>query len=176
MSEQSGVLVATVESCDDPEGQGRIKLKYTWMQGEPESAWAPIAAPMAGPSRGMWFMPEVGDEVLVAFEKGNFDDPFVVGFLWSGVHHPPDNDPAHRVIVTPGGHQLRFEDNDSKKKVILKTAGNHSVVLSDEAGASKISITSNGKQLVELDDVAKSITLSGGGRTLKLAAGQVVIS
>jgi uncharacterized protein involved in type VI secretion and phage assembly len=176
MTKQHGVLVASVLSCDDPEGQGRVKLQYPWLPDEPDSAWAPIAAPLAGPGRGLWFMPEVGDEVLVAFEKGNFDYPFIVGFLWNGVHNPPDTDLQHRVIVTPGGHQLRFEDNESGKRIVLKTAGNHSVTLSDEASKSKISIESSGGQFIEIDDVGHSITLRGGNRQLKLVGAQVVIS
>ncbi|MEP6832331.1 MAG: phage baseplate assembly protein V [Gemmatimonas sp.] len=176
MNLQHGVLVAVVVSRDDPDQQGRIRVKYSWLAGDPVSAWAPIASPLAGPGRGLWFMPEVDDEVLVAFEKGHFDYPFVVGFLWNGVHQPPDTDFQHRIIVTPGGNELRFEDNDNNKQIILKTAGNHAITLSDETGASRISIESSNGQLVEIDDVANSITLRGGGRILKLAGGQVAIS
>src|ERR1044071_7385055 len=104
-------------------------------------------------------MPEKGDEVLVAFEKGCFDNPYVVGFLWNGKHKPPESDLKHRVIVTPGGHQLRFEDNDNKKKIIVRTAGKHSITLSDEDNAMKISIQSAKEHLVEIDDVANTITV-----------------
>ena len=56
------------------------------------SAWAPVAAPLAGKKRGAFFMPELGDEVLVAFEHGDFDHPFIIGFLWNGVDTPPETD------------------------------------------------------------------------------------
>ena len=61
-------------------------------------------------------MPEPGDEVLVAFQDGKFDSPYVVGFLWNGEQVSPEDTPHNRVIVTPGGHQLRFEDKDHRRR------------------------------------------------------------
>jgi len=195
LTAQDGVVVAVVERRDDPRKEGRITLRYKWLPGEPESGWAPIAAPIAGTKRGAWLMPEKGDEVLVAFEQGCFDNPYVVGFLWNGAHKPPDNDLQHRVIVTPGGHELRFEDNDKKKQIIIKTAGNHVLTLTDAENAMKVSIESAKHHVIEIDDVANSITvktsgkqsvtltdspaaitLDGGGRKLALANGQVAIT
>ena len=97
------------------------------------STWAPIAAPLAGKNRGALFMPEVGDEVLVAFEHGDFDHPYVVGFLWNGEDDVARERADNRVIVTPGGHQLRFEDKDGDTPVILKSNGGHELTLDDKA-------------------------------------------
>ena len=79
MTRYPGVVIGTVRSVDDPDGEGRLQVEFPWMPGPPLSAWAPIAAPMAGKSRGVFLSPEVDDEVLVAFEHGDFDHPFVVG-------------------------------------------------------------------------------------------------
>ena len=103
MKRHPGVVVATVKSLDDPRGEGRIQIEFPWLPDITEHPWAPIAAPLAGGERGMFFMPEPKDEVLVAFEHGDFDHPFVVGFLWNGVDRPPESDTHNRVIVTPGG-------------------------------------------------------------------------
>ena len=70
-----GVVIGVVADMEDPLGQGRIKLSFPWMADSQSSAWAPVAAPMAGSERGQWFMPEEGDEVLVAFEQGDFEHP-----------------------------------------------------------------------------------------------------
>ena len=99
-------------------------------------------------------MPEVDDEVLVAFEHGSFEHPYVVGHLWNGKDLPPEADSSNRVIVTPGGHTLRFEDGGGGKKVILKSSAGQTITLDDSEG---------------------SITLEGGGRILKMSNGLVQI-
>jgi phage baseplate assembly protein V len=154
MNKVPGVVIGIVRSLDDAAGEGRIQVEFPWLSGEYRSTWAPIATPLAGNDRGMFFMPEPDDEVLVAFEHGDMDHPFVVGFLWNGKDRPPESDPALRVIRTPGGHTLRFEDTDGAKRVVVQTHGELSIVL---------------------DDSAKSITLAGGGRQLVMAGGSVAI-
>ena len=113
-----------------------------------------LAAPLAGKQRGAFFMPERGDEVLVAFEDGSFNSPYIIGFLWNGVDMPPETDSQNRVIMTPGGHTLRFEDGNEKKIVLKSSSG----------------------QTITLDDTENSITLEGGGRILKMSNGVVRIS
>ena len=70
-SRVSGVVVGVVTNNQDPEGMGRVKVKFPWLSDEDESNWARVAAPMAGKERGFYFLPEVEDEVLVAFEHGD---------------------------------------------------------------------------------------------------------
>ena len=168
-----GVVIGVVQDRDDPTGQGRVRLTFPWM-GEQVSAWAPVAAPLAGQQRGQWFMPEVGDEALVGFEHGDFNHPFVLGYLWNGVDTPPSAEPTERVIVTPGGHELRFHDTDGSKKVVLKTSAGFCVTLDD--AAKTISLETPGMISVKLDDTASSLTLSGGGRSITLVGGQVQIA
>lgn len=152
---QEGVVVGIVREREDEDAQGRVKVEYPWLPGNPLSPWARIAAPLAGKQRGAWFMPEEGDEVLVAFEQNRFDHPYVVGFLWNGVDRPPASDLEHRVIVTPGKHELRFEDGEGSGKVVLKSAGGLTLTL---------------------DDGSSAITLEGGGRKIELQGGQVKIT
>src|SRR5260370_36208849 len=119
-----GVALGVVTSLEDPKKEGRIQVRFTsFLDGGPESAWAAIAALMAGCSRGVFFMPEKDDEVLLAFDRGHFDHPYVIGFLWNGVDKPPESDPKNRVILTPGGHTLRFEDGDNAKKIVIRSSG-----------------------------------------------------
>ena len=84
-----GVATAIVTNNKDPEKWGRVKLQYTWREDKQESDWARVASSGAGKDRGTLWTPEVGDEVLVAFDKGNVDHPFVLSALWNGKDTPP---------------------------------------------------------------------------------------
>ena len=106
---------------------------------------------MSGKGRGQLFMPEHGDEVLVCYGDGDFGHPYIVGFLWNGEHVSPEKEAHNRVIVTPGGHQLRFEDKEGAKKVVLRSDGNRELLLDDKPAAGRVEITS-GKHRVLLDD------------------------
>jgi uncharacterized protein involved in type VI secretion and phage assembly len=150
----NGVVVGRVRKVNDPAGEGRILIEFPWMEGRNQSYWAPPATLMSGGGRGAWFMPEQGDEVLVAFDHGDVNHPYIVGFLWNGVDKPPRTDPALRTIQTVSGHVLEFDDNGGKEKISLlfkgdtpsvileeksatiKTASGHEVKLDDESGES----------------------------------------
>jgi uncharacterized protein involved in type VI secretion and phage assembly len=155
MKKMNGVVTGVVKSFNDPTNQGRILLQFPWLSDTQPSSWAPVAAALAGKSRGAFLMPELGDEVLVAFEHGDFDHPFIVGFLWNGVDVPPETTNQNRVILTPGGHTLRFEDTQGAQRVILRSSGGLTLTL---------------------DDAAQSITITGGGRIITMAGGTVTIT
>ena len=127
----NGVVVALVTSVHDPEDLGRVELKFPWLSDSQKSPLARVAAPLAGKKRGLYYMPEVDDEVLVAFEHGDFSHPYIIGYLWNGVDKPPETETENRVIVTPGGHTLRFEDKAGARRVVLKSSAGHSVTLDD---------------------------------------------
>ena len=124
-----GVGPAIVRQNKDDSGQGRVKVSYPWHSQPRESYWARVAMPMGGKDRGVYFLPEVGDEVLVAFERGDVRFPYVVGSLWNGVDKSPesnaDGNNDKRMIKTRKGHKLTFDDgakglvrlelNDGKK-------------------------------------------------------------
>jgi len=94
---RSGIVIGVVTDNSDPEGWGRVKVKYPWQEDNIVSHWARMATPMAGNGRGIEFLPEVNDEVVVAFEHGDMHRPFVLGALWNGVDAPPE--PATRQSV-----------------------------------------------------------------------------
>lgn len=160
MQRYPGVVTGVVKSLEDPEGQGRVRLEFPWLQQSYRSAWASIATPLAGKKRGMYFMPELEDEVLIAFNQGDFDHPFVIGFLWNGVDDPPAEDInlSVRRIKTVSGHTVDFDDNDGKEKIHIKTQGGHEIEMSDELHL--IKIRSNDGQEVLIDDEASEIKLS----------------
>ncbi len=171
-----GVVTGLVKGLDDPDGQGRIQVEFTSLEEGQRSSWAPVAVPLAGQNRGMFFHPELEDGVLLAFEQGDFDHPFIVGFLWDGVHTPPETTNQNRVIVTPGGHTLRFEDTDGSRKIVLKSSTGHQITL-DDSGAGSITVqTKSGSLSIKLNEEKQSVQIEGGGRILAMADGQVQIS
>lgn len=161
MRHYPGVVIGIVKSLEDPDGEGRIELEFPWLTEENErSAWAPIATLMAGGERGAYFMPEIDDEVLVAFEHGEFDHPFIVGFLWNGAQRPPHSDinPSVRRLRTVSGHQVEFDDNRGQERILIITAGGHQIEMKDTAPAS-ITIKTTGGQEVEFKDIPASVSI-----------------
>jgi uncharacterized protein involved in type VI secretion and phage assembly len=150
MSHRPGVVTAFVHAVDPKEG--RVQVEYRGIEDNLLSTWAPVAAPMSGGKRGQLFMPEVGDECLVAFQDGDFNHPYVVGFLWNGEDVSSESEAFNRVIVTPGGHQLRFEDKQNDTRVILRSNGKHELTLEDKASNPLVRLKSGGNREVLLDD------------------------
>jgi uncharacterized protein involved in type VI secretion and phage assembly len=130
---QAGVRTARVVNNIDPTGGGRIEIATTTKSGKQRaSVWARRATLSAGDRRGTWFLPEIGDEVLVAFEDGDLARPIVVGALWSAGAAPPESGPeqAERTTIrTRSGALIRFEDPTSSAPptVTVETGAGDSV-------------------------------------------------
>jgi uncharacterized protein involved in type VI secretion and phage assembly len=150
-----GVVVGTVVDVNDPNGEGRIRVDFPWMRGQNKLYWAPVATLMTGSGRGSWFMPEVGDEALVAFEHEDAEHPFVLGFLWNGQQKPPETSSHKRLIKSVKGHTILLDDSD---------------------GSEKIEITTSGGLKITMDDTNSFIELNGGGRILTMQNGLVQIT
>lgn len=161
-----GVVIGIVKSLDDPKHEGRIKLEFPWLDQSQRSAWAPIAAFLAGKRRGAFFMPELEDEVLVAFEQGDFAHPFVIGFLWNGVDKPPDDGITTKVrrLRTVSGHVLEFDDRAGQERILLqsKDGSGHQIELKDTPPG-HIKIRTRGGQEIKLSDLPAGITVQTTG-------------
>ncbi len=161
-----GVAAGIVTNNQDPDGLGRVRIRFPWLSDDNETDWARIATMMAGSGRGSFFLPEVGDEVLVAFEHGDINHPFVIGMLWNGVDTPPetnsDGQNNIRKIKSRSGHEIIFDDNDTaqQEKLEIRTNAGHRIILDDSSGQEKIEIidkTGNNKMTV--DSVQNSINI-----------------
>ena len=166
----NGVVVGIVTNNKDPDGMGRIKVTFPTLSDDDESFWARMSTLMAGKDRGSFFIPEVEDEVLVAFGHGDIDDPYIIGALWNGVDTPPETNSDGknniRKIKSRSGHEIIFNDEKQKEKLEIHTNKGHTITLDDSSGAEKISITDKTENnLIEIDSVQKSITIES---TMKL--------
>ena len=130
----SGVTVATVVNNIDSTGEARVQVTLPWLPGF--MPWARLAMPMAGMLRGTFFVPQIGDEVLVAFHHGDVREPYVVGTLWNTIDRPPALSPTaavtQRKIRTPLGHELSF---DEALQSVTLTSNTLSTVTLDPAKA-----------------------------------------
>jgi uncharacterized protein involved in type VI secretion and phage assembly len=173
--QMAGVVTAVVTDINDPDKLGKVKVKYPWLpkykNAELSSHWLRISSPMGGPERGMFFMPEVDDEVLVAFEHGNPNAPFLVGTLWNDKDKIP---PSTAEAIASGKVNQRF----------IRSKSGHLIVLDDTDGKEKITIRDKTeKNLIEIDSkentlliqAEKDITIEAGGKiTLKSGADFIV--
>ena len=145
-----GLVEALVVDNVDPDQLGRVKVKFPLLPETPESFWARLVMPMAGRERGWMTIPEIGDEVLVAFVHGDINNAIVVGSLYNGVDTPPyaneDGENNLRVFQSRSGHRLTFDDTDGAERVELITH-NEEIRLIWDAKEKVISVYS-GKDII----------------------------
>lgn len=126
-----GVVVGVVTNNQDPDGMGRVKVKFPWLNDQDESHWARICSLMAGKGRGAYFLPEIDDEVLLAFEHGDRRCPYVLGALWNGKDTPPttnsDGKNDVRLIQSRSGHVIRLNDADGKETIEIIDKNDNSI-------------------------------------------------
>jgi uncharacterized protein involved in type VI secretion and phage assembly len=181
----SGVVVGIVTNNVDDQGGYRVKVRFPWLpnggsDGE-ESYWCRISTFMAGPDRGAFWLPEVNDEVLVAFDHGDLQYGFIIGALWNGSDKTVySNKDASGDLKTAGftgkveakkndlravrsriGHQLVFNDNADEPRVALHSAQKHRIVLDDKGGEPTQIEIYDGKEenYILIDTKNKKITI-----------------
>jgi uncharacterized protein involved in type VI secretion and phage assembly len=154
-----GLLTGVVTNINDPDKLGRVKVKIPTLGDDVETAWARVASPGAGATRGLEILPEVNDEVLVGFEFGDMQRPVVLGGLWNSKDALPD-----AAAVADGKVKTR----------IWKSREGHKIEMTDDSSAPVLKIThSGGKAFVELtkDDVTvssdKPVTVKGKDVTVE---------
>lgn len=107
-----GVTVGKVINPLDPMMLGRVQVQLPFIDSLDLSPWARIALPMAGMLHGTYFIPNLNDEVLVAFEHGDVNAPYIIGSLWNAMAPPPLQSPVPqiRAIRTLAGNQIVFTE------------------------------------------------------------------
>lgn len=188
-----GVVVGQVTSVKDPGEQARVKLSFPWLSDSYESDWTRIAQPGAGSERGLVVVPEINDEVLVAFEHGDIRRPYVVGGLYNGVDKPRLGDGfidegtgevRRRGFVSRKGHCVVFFDDDRQQGIALMT-GDQALRVSLNGSETTIKVASTGEVVIEADgDVSVSgkrvslvadagVSIDGGGGDVVVKGKQI---
>jgi phage protein D len=178
-----GVVIGQVSDVNDPQQQGRVQLTFPWLSEDHVSDWARTVQPGAGRDRGAMVVPEVGDEVLVAFEQGDVRRPYVLGGLYNGVDTPPPApldliDPNsgavnRRSVVSRRGHRIDLLDQDGRTEgITLSTAGDGLRLVMDATGTA-VTVHSDGTVRVE---GTKGVVVDAASSKLELKGGQIDLS
>ena len=165
-----GVAIALVTQNKDEDGLCRVKVSYPWHDKPRESYWARLAMPMAGKDRGFVAIPEVGDEVVVAFEREDLRFPCVLGALWNGKEKPPfdnkDGKNDKRIFKSRKKHLLVFDDG-SKGVVELAHEKGRKIVFDDNGFA----VQDEKGNVVKVDSNSGAMTIEAkGSLTIKAAS------
>ena len=162
-----GMVTAKVTNLEDPEQLGRVQVMFPWLpkykNADLGSNWARIAAPMGGKERGFLFLPEIDDEVLVAFEHGDVNYPYIVGMLWNNTDKPPAGTKSsvlasdkkvvdQRVIRSRSGHLIILDDTQGEEQIIIQDK------------TEKNTITINSKDNAMTIKAEGDLTIEAGGK------------
>jgi len=162
---QSQTQTAIVKENNDPEGMGRIKVQFPWQQKNGAmTPWVRIVTPHGGGDKGFHFIPELEEEVLIGFEGGNAECPYMVGSLYHKSKQP---------------ESWKTDANDIKA---IRTRSGHTIELNDTDGAEFINITDAKGNLITIDTVGETITMNAlkdininAGENINISAGQNII-
>ncbi|TMV51555.1 hypothetical protein FE783_07215 [Paenibacillus mesophilus] len=173
-----GVMIGVVTNNNDPDKLGRVKLHLPLHDEKAETDWVRIATMMAGKEMGSLFIPEVGDEVLVAFHLGQIRYPIVIGMLWNKKNTPPPpadkND--ERKIISRSGNQIMFTDKSGEETITVKTKKGQTVVLGDKDDSLTIADQSGNNKILIKGGSANEISITSSSTKITLdAKGSVAI-
>jgi phage protein D/phage baseplate assembly protein gpV len=183
------IVIGQVSDAADPEKSGRVKLTFPWLSADYVSDWARTVQSGAGKDRGWQVLPEVGDEVLVAFEQGDFRRPTVVGGLFNGVDTMPrgpmdlvDGGTGkinRRSMVSRLGHRVDLVDASGKEGVRVATTDEKLKLIMDHSGTT-ITLHADGKVVIEgtqgiaIDSASANMELKGNQIKIKATGGVTV--
>jgi uncharacterized protein involved in type VI secretion and phage assembly len=174
-----GVVQGIVTDVNDSSGQeGRVKVQFPWFDDQMETEWCRVCQFYAGNGYGAFFVPETGDEVLIAFIHGDMRIPIILGGLYNGQDKPPtfrSSSQDQKMIRTKGQHEILFDDTPNQQRVRIKTNGGQVADLND--ADKKINLQSSSGQTVVIDDSSSKITVQTGGSTIEVdASGTITLT
>ena len=177
-----GVYRTVVADALDPQQLGRVLVTLPpSIADPPQQRWARPATLMAGPNRGTWFVPDAGDEVLIAFEGGDLDEPYVVGSLWNASARPPETMDAtnsRTTIASRDGVRFSISDAPGADACTIETPGGQRVVVRDGPGTVTIE-DANGNEIL-LDPsgirIRASARVAIEASEVQVSAGMVTVS
>jgi uncharacterized protein involved in type VI secretion and phage assembly len=166
-----GVVIGIVVNNKDPDKLGRVKVKFPWLAEDVESFWARPAYPMNGKERGYWWIPEIDDEVLIAFEHGDPNRPYLLGGLYNGVDKPPK---CHDITSTFAGEGYEhgaystsgrdFNEDGKNDLRFIRSRSGHLFIFDDKDGEEKITLCDKtGEHRIEIFTKGKRVVITSAG-------------
>jgi len=154
----AGVQIGIVSDNADPSKLGRVRVQLPYLGHDFVTDWARVVAPGNGPNRGFVWLPEVKDEVLVAFHHGDVSEPYVLGGLWNGADAPP------QIALDGGELQTRqFVSRTGQKIVFSDKSGSEGILISSADGTIQIHVDSANKKVVVTADGSGTVEMKTGG-------------
>lgn len=157
-----GLMIGIVTNNNDPENQGRVKVKLPALTEDDESDWARVVNIGGGSNRGTLVLPEVDDEVLVGFEHGDVHHPYILGGLWNGNDSPQHSSAdtvaggkvVRRSFKTRLGHELRYDDPEGGDPplIMFESSKKHKMVINDDKKEPHIQLKTTGEHEVMMMD------------------------
>ncbi|MEE3850646.1 VgrG-related protein [Gordonia sp. LSe1-13] len=179
----TGVTIAQVTDINDPQQQGRVRLSFPQLSSDYVSGWARTVMAGAGKDRGVLVLPEVGDEVLVAFERGDEMHPYVLGGLFNGIDTPDakgielvdsgSGSVNRRSWVSRRGHRIDLHDRDGRDDGVVVATADDALRIELDAVAREITVRSSGTLALRAD---QGITIDSGSGPLDLRGGRVSVN
>lgn len=132
----SSCAIGVVTDIEDPEKLGRIKVKFPWLAPQHNSNWARVASVGGGSQRGIQWLPEVNDEVLVGFELGDIHHPYIISGLWNHKDEPPGKEVVDqglvkkRLMVSRTGHTIILDDSEDRGAITIKDRNQNEITIS----------------------------------------------
>lgn len=168
-------MIGIVTDNQDPDGIGRVKVRFPYLSSEHTSDWARVVVPGGGAERGLQLIPEINDEVLVAFELGDINYPYIIGGLWNKLDKPPQPTDAvvksgkvrQRLFRSRTGHMITFDDDPSEGGVRIADREGNSIHLKSKQKRMEITIKGDATIKVGTEGSQPLLIESSGDLTLK---------
>jgi len=181
-----GVVIGIVTDNTDPDGLGRVKVKYPSLSDSNASDWARLVILGAGNQRGFEVVPEVNDEVLVGFELGDVNYPYVLGGLWNGVDAPPTKSNEFvsggkvqkRIIRSRTGHVITLDDSDNGGGVTVVDSKGNKIELNSQDNSLTIEVKGDATIKAQGNltlEATKAVSIKGMGATMDATQGKLEV-
>lgn len=180
-----GLVRAIVTDNRDPDALGRVRVRFQWLEGvsaQKPSAWARVARPQSHSGAGDWFLPEVGDEVLVGFEFNRVESPIVIASFFNEQKKPPvaelkgdhnkNGENNLRFLRTKSGHLLCFDDLKGEESIRLQDVKNNRLLIESQKGRVSLEDAHGNRLCLEEGKVSLA---DKSGNALEISGGEVVL-
>ena len=176
----SGIVTGTVKDNYNKDYPGMVKVElFLGEEGKNVTGWVAVMSPYAGANFGFYALPEVGSEVVVAFNMGDRNRPVVIGSLWSGKNKLPKGSATEKntvkQLITKGGNEIVIDDTQNKQKITLKTKKEKVFILDEDKNTITLSDKGN-KNGITIDSAKGQVTVTADKKLVLKVGGSAAVT